>query len=678
MRKLGLVAVLSIFIMLSVFYFPGRSGAADVSPRIKDVQMDTLLMDDGTIWLKRPWAASGYQKVNVGASAIYSAERAFSEFYDYGISSKGELILWNNGSLPTVDATQNDIKLVTGQYYLKNDGTVWSLQSRKQIESLTDISLLATGFRSTAYVTNSGEIHHSYVKYVADKVADSSSIVALKLVSDRSLAYMDNTGKVVFVDLLKFDYNNGDVKYFPQVVTTDAAYIESAGEDQLLVTKKDGTAWLCEPTWSGTSKSFQLVTQISGITNAVKVTPYEGSLADKPRDEKYKSIVSSAGGQKWLVLQTNGSWNIYGDGSVTQVEPPAVSGLTLTASNSKPAVGNTIQFKIIQTYNNGYKETLSGKEGSLQVDKPYLLQEQNDGSYKVLGVGDSKITATAAGNSKTITVTASLGANLTGAVNANGIIMLPIKSVFKSLGGTVTYDSANQSYNVQMGLTAIRLTNGRNTATVNGKEVTLSSAVSLNKSEAVFPADFLKKNLGAVTLWDSKLKVMKVSIGSGTLVVESADTPQIKKKVAQGNLAGLIGKSYWVNNYNNWERFSKVTVTDILPVGGDNFEIVFANVKGKTLKSEVTSRGFVTLILGDPYTFLTYDPFKKYNWSSSTWNTIKASQIAIGMSKAQVDLSWGKPSSASQAVGTGINVDVWRYGYQYVVFTNGIVTQIYS
>ncbi|MEK3790393.1 hypothetical protein MKX42_01365 [Paenibacillus sp. FSL R7-0204] len=118
-------------------------------------------MDDGTIWLQRPWAASGYQKVNVGASAIYSAKRAFSELYDYGISSKGELILWYNGSLPTFDSTQNDIKLVTGQYYLKNDGSVWSLQSRKQIESLTDISLLATGFRSTAYVTNSGEIHHN-------------------------------------------------------------------------------------------------------------------------------------------------------------------------------------------------------------------------------------------------------------------------------------------------------------------------------------------------------------------------------------------------------------------------------------------------------------------------------------------------------------------------------------
>ncbi|WP_217595818.1 copper amine oxidase N-terminal domain-containing protein [Cohnella sp. GbtcB17] len=677
MRKIGL-AVLSIFIMLSVFYFPVRSQAADVSPRIMDVQMDTLLMDDGTIWLKRPWAASGYQKVNVGASAIYSAKRASSDSYDYGISSKGELILWNNESLPTVDPTQNGIKLVTGQYYLKNDGTVWSLQSRKQIESLADISLLATGFQSMAYVTNSGEIHHSYLKYVADKVADSSAIVALKLISDYSLAYMDNTGKVVFVDLDKSDYNNGDVKFFPQVVTSDAAYIESAGEDKLLVTKKDGTAWLGEPTWSGTTKSYQLVKQVAGITNAVKVTPYEGSLADKPRDEKNKSMVSLAGGRKWLVLQKNGSWNIYGEGGVVSIEPPAVSGLTLAASNSKPAVGNTIQFKIVQMYSNGYKETLSGKEAALQVDKPYLLQEQNDGSYKVLGVGESKITATAAGNSKTITVTASLGANLTGAVNANGIVMLPIKSVFKSLGGTVTYDSANKRYNVELGLTAIRLTVGRNTATVDGKEVTLSSAVSLNKGEAVFPADFLKKNLGAVTLWDSKLKVMKVSIGAGTLVVESADTPQLKKKVVQGNLAGLIGKSYWVNNYNNWERFSKVTITDILPVGGDNFEIVFATAKGKTLKSEVTSRGFVTLILGDPYTFLSYDPFKKYNWSSSTWNTIKASKIAIGMSKTQVDLSWGKPSSTSQAAGNGIAVDVWRYGYQYVVFTNGLVTQIYS
>ncbi|MNO00194.1 hypothetical protein D3C81_2200240 [compost metagenome] len=49
------------------------------------------------------------------------------------------------------------------------------------------------------------------------------------------------------------------------------------------------------------------------------------------------------------------------------------------------------------------------------------------------------------------------------------------------------------------------------------------------------------------------------------------------------------------------------------------------------------------------------------------------------MTKQQVELSWGTPESKSAAVGGGIRVETWQYvGYDYVTFTNGVVSFIYT
>jgi len=39
---------------------------------------------------------------------------------------------------------------------------------------------------------------------------------------------------------------------------------------------------------------------------------------------------------------------------------------------------------------------------------------------------------------------------------------------------------------------------------------------------------------------------------------------------------------------------------------------------------------------------------------------------------------WGSPNSTSKVSSGNITVEVWRYGQQYVSFTNGIVEAIYS
>ncbi|WP_133305015.1 hypothetical protein [Paenibacillus pinisoli] len=75
---------------------------------------------------------------------------------------------------------------------------------------------------------------------------------------------------------------------------------------------------------------------------------------------------------------------------------------------------------------------------------------------------------------------------------------------------------------------------------------------------------------------------------------------------------------------------------------------------------------------------MSYDPYKKYNWSASTWQSIKASKISIGMDKTQVEFSWGRPNDISKLTSEKTTIEVWGYGSQYVAFTNGKVTQIYT
>ncbi len=670
-KTLIILLLLVVFIIPSV---PLAAKAARNTPKIVDIQMDTILMDDGTIWLKQ---SSGYEKVNVDASFIHINEDFDSDYY--ALTSNGELIKWDDKSLPAVDKSHSGIKSLTDHYFLKNDGTVWFINDMRQPD-LVDVSMLTSYGGTVAYLTNGGEILNSFMKVVVDRVEDVSSIVSLLLIDSYSLVYMDKTGKVVAVYLSEVDPINGVMSYHPKIVTTDAASI-SLGEirDTVLVTKKDGTVWQSDNHYN----DYKLEWKIEGIENAVKANSYMGTL-NRPDMEKYEMFSGLYKGRKWLVQQKDGSWTIYEQLQKGQklnrfpIQPPMVSGLTLTPSNAKPVVGNKIQFKIIQSYTNGYKEILSGKEAALQVDKPHLLKAQSDGSFTVLGVGEVKITSTVGENSKTVTVATNLGRTLTGAVYLEGMAMLPVQSTFKSLGGTVAYASADKSFDITVGSKSIQLAVGQNSAIVDGQKIALKGVVREDKGVMLFPASFLSQTLGAAVKWDSKLKQAKVSFGTATMTIETADTPKIKKKQAQGSLAGLIGKSYWVNRYNDWDRFMKLTITDIVPVGGNNFEIIFSASNGKKIKSDVTSKESVTQILSDDYSFFPFDPYKKYKWSSSTWNSIKASKISIGMNKTQVELSWGESSDTSKLASKGLNVEVWRYGYDYVIFTNGVVSQIYT
>ncbi|KHF30805.1 hypothetical protein CM49_06457 [Paenibacillus sp. P1XP2] len=187
----------------------------------------------------------------------------------------------------------------------------------------------------------------------------------------------------------------------------------------------------------------------------------------------------------------------------------------------------------------------------------------------------------------------------------------------------------------------------------------------------------LADTLGAKVSWDSKWKQADISFGSAKMTVVSTETAGLIKKAMQGSLAKFIGKSYWVNDFEGWERFSKVTVADVLPTDTGSFVIVFKTPAGKTLKSDSMSSSEVIKTLTDSSYFLNYDPYKKYKWSASTWKQIKAGNVALGMTKEQVLLSWGAPIAKDIQKVQGSTIETWGYAsYDFVSFLNGKVTLI--
>ncbi|GIP17683.1 hypothetical protein J40TS1_33250 [Paenibacillus montaniterrae] len=665
MKKALLTAI--IFCLIMIGLPQAMAHASTNTVKVKEVKGDAILLEDGTLWLKKP--QKGFTKYQTNAATIRSQDSSPDSI---GLTEKGELVYWGDKNTPTVDKKQTNIKQLDGNYYVKHDGTVWNTDGQ-QYTNYSDVVILGNG----AFFNKKGELRNSSDGYVLATVDDPESIVSLKATED-FIAFLDKNGKVTALSDYDFEVIDGVVVYNTYVVAENAVSIDFHPSDALIVTKKDGTAWITAI--EGTYKDkFKLVEQIKDIKDAVQVSDYYGTLAYDPeagRDSDETIIVTTERNKpQWLVKHKDGSWKIYRDNKVYPIEAPTITGLSLTASNSKLAVGNTVSFKPVQTYSNGYKETLSGAK--LTFDKPYLVKALSNGSYKAVAVGETKVSVTENGSSKSVTISISASSNLTGAVSKDNTTYLPLVSVFKALGATVS-NKDGKTFDVSLGDTKLQLKTGQKKAKLNGKDITLNQAVQVHNGTTVFPAALLTKASIAKLDWDSKYKKMKITIGKAALVVESAETAAIEKKEKQGNLTQFINKSYWVNRYSDWERFMKLTVTDIVPTSGDNFQVVFKNANGKTYKMKETSRDFVSGILNDSDTFLSFDPYKKYSWSTSTWNMIKAEKIAVGMSKTQVELSWGRPSSTSKLSSSGITVEVWRYGTQYVSFTNGIVQSIYT
>ncbi|MGV2805245.1 copper amine oxidase, partial [Clostridium perfringens] len=188
----------------------------------------------------------------------------------------------------------------------------------------------------------------------------------------------------------------------------------------------------------------------------------------------------------------------------------------------------------------------------------------------------------------------------------------------------------------------------------------------------------LSDGLGAKISWDTKWKQANISFGSDAeMTIVSNETAGLIKKAMQGSLVKFIGRTYWVNDFEDLERFSKLSVTDILPDDKGEFNVIFKTASGKTVKSYPMRSSEVLQLFADRSSLLNYDPYQKYKWSASVWKQIKAGQVSLGMTKEQVQLSWGNPAAKDITTGGGKTIETWGYSnFDIVSFVNGKVILI--
>ncbi|MGN7358024.1 copper amine oxidase N-terminal domain-containing protein [Paenibacillus sp. SAF-054] len=647
-RIIGCAALAGALIGLGLTWWnPGSALAEGGQLQINDIEgKDTYLMSDGSMWT-----------IFQGIRVIHTPGRVDAisgDMYDgYGKTSDGRLVQWQMGDPRIIEGTSG-AKQVSGSYWLKTDGTVWF--QNKQIKELNQIQLLANEHRELAVLTSNGDLlllDNNKQGNIFKKLGTVEQAAAVKSVTvhDGRVAILFESGKVVVYETANFDDNG---RIIPVTVAEDAIQIIYATRyptNALIVTRKDGTVWT-----TGTYKDrWKLKDQIPGLKDVMKTSLPADDIAEG-----------------FYAQHRDGSWDFYKEGDITPVGVPVVTDVSVSISNAEPYVGDSIQVDIQESYSNGAKMKVKASDAKIDVEKPYLLKLQPDHTLKASGVGKTQVTVTTSGVSKTVTVSTSLQNNLKYAKQVSGTIMVPAKSVIKALGGTLTVTGGWME--AQFGDITLSFKAGSKEGTVNGQSVTLKAVPAEDHGELYIPAALLSNALGASIRWDDKWKQAEIAFGDAKMTVVSSQTAGLIKTAMQGSLAKYIGKTYWINDFEGWERFSKITVADVLPNDQGEFILAFHTKAGKTLKSYPMKSSEAIQLFADRSALFHEDPYKKYPWPASVWSQVKAGKVSIGMTKEQVQLSWGSPAAKDVTTGGGKTIETWGYSnFNVISFVDGKV-----
>ncbi|WP_136604280.1 stalk domain-containing protein [Paenibacillus dokdonensis] len=651
-KTLFFIALISVFCGFSLInWTTGTAYAEESQLQIKDIAgKDTYLMSDGSMWSTIDGARIIHTPGTI--SAISG-----NVYHGMGITRDSRLISWEFGA-PDVLEGKTGVKQVSGSYWLKTDGTVWS--GDKPLKNLNSILLIADGDKNFAALSSNGDVlfEEPYKPGQFKKLGmvEQASSIKSMAVHDGRVALLYDSGKIVVYETSNFDDNG---RIIPVTVAEDAVhmvYVSRYPTDALIVTLKDGTVWV-----TGEYKDrWKLKDPIASLSGIVK------TAVDSYKDDLSEGIYAQ---------RNDGSWVLYKDGDISPIDVPVVTDLAVSISDTKPFVGDSLKVDIQETYSNKAKIKVPVRDAKVDVEKPYLMKLQPDGTLKAAGVGKTQVTVTSSGVSSTVTVSTSLRNNLKYAKQVNSNIFVPAKAAIQALGGTVS--GGSEGMDAKFGETAISFKAGSSQASLNGNMIRLKASPILDKGELLIPASLLTDALGANVSWDAKWKQAQISFGDASMTIVSSETAGLIKKAMQGSLAKFIGKTYWVNDFEGWERFSKITVTDVLPDDKGEFSIVFKSGAGQTLRSYSMNSSEVMQLFADRSSLLNYDPYQKFKWSASVWKQIKAGSVSLGMTKEQVQLSWGNPVAKDITSGGGKTIETWGYSnFDVVSFVDGKVILI--
>ena len=116
-------------------------------------------------------------------------------------------------------------------------------------------------------------------------------------------------------------------------------------------------------------------------------------------------------------------------------------------------------------------------------------------------------------------------ARVLAALVRNGTILVPLRSMFEQMGGTVSYDAATKGVTVQKSGASIQLTLGKNEAIINGESRPLDQGPIMYRGVMLVPVRVISETMGAYVEWVPSQRVVVVRYQPATPV--PAATPTI-------------------------------------------------------------------------------------------------------------------------------------------------------
>ncbi|MGW7158188.1 copper amine oxidase N-terminal domain-containing protein [Paenibacillus taichungensis] len=639
------IGLLAIGLITSQSHVTAASGSNGSISSVLD--RNDYLLDNGTIWSKGTTSGVWTQSRNLMGISKSDTHSVF------GWTANGQVYRWDkdNAYKPDVYQYNGIVKVYGHGLVLLQDGTLHTKGEQiKGLESIIDVGPYE-GYVYSA-LSSSGDVYYAdYGKKVrkAGYVPDGKAIA----LNSAYAAVLKNDGSVVIVSVM---YEDEQVTIASDV----QSMIWWGSTHKLLAVKNDGTVWSYDRTAKYKSE------QLPGLTNVNRL------VHSYDLDELYAQL-------------QDGSWVVYDSGKITPLVAPSLNKVTLAASSKEAVIGDEITLTVQESYSNGFKIKRIPLPEEIIIEQPQVAQIQGEGKLKVSGMGTTQVTLKIGDLISSLQLNVESQQKLTGATLLDGIVYLPVQSVFKTLGAKV--DVKGSSFEIQFGNEKITLQKGSAIAHFNNKEIKMKGKVQTIGGQTVFPAHLLSQTADIQVQWDAEFKQAKVLVGKSSIVVESKDTLALIKKKELGSLSRLIGKSYWINDYTDLgRRFSKVTITDIKieksDSGDKSYSVEFRNAKGKTIVAYAGGTASkVTGMLSDPNQFFAYDPYQKYKWPQSTWNKIIAGEVDLGMTTTQARLAWGDPTSITQEMSSKGKIEVWVYsssaGIRALGFVGGKLIVIY-
>lgn len=270
--------------------------------------------------------------------------------------------------------------------------------------------------------------------------------------------------------------------------------------------------------------------------------------------------------------------------------------------NTTVSVGGKINLNIVVVYDDEnsihsdndpyYRRNTGLTKTDYTISEPHILQVLSTGMVKVIGVGSSTITVKVENVERSVTISGSLDEAIDGGYIKNGVTLVPMKEVFKALGGSVSYIAQQDAFEIKVGSTKLTLPKTGTKATLNGEPLTLKSPLLVQNGVTLFPASVLSDALGGTVTYNSKAKQMQASIGKGKMTI-NIEQPQKQNSVT--GTTPTKGKLYAVPATGDMKGWSilkghpyEKSIRVYFKINGSNVQIYTKDIRKVDLNKKVT------------------------------------------------------------------------------------------